>query len=126
LESFLAIFIFFLSLSFIPGAEHISSFFFLFAGFLVSFSIFKRTQYWRYFLLTYSALYLLFVMPSLVSLGQKGGGIFHLITVISKTLFQSGFKLDSALYFWHLFILPALFLLIVVFVILSSLKWRRG
>lgn len=122
MEGFLAIFIFILSLSFIPGAQHISSLFFLFAGFLVSFSVFKRNQYWRYFLLAYSALYLLFVIPSLVSLAQKSGGIFHLIAVISKTLFQSGFKLNSALYFWHLFILPALFLLIVVFLVLSSLK----
>lgn len=128
MEGFLALFIFVLSLSFIPSIEHIdvSSLFFLFTGFLVALSIFKRNQYWRYFFITYCALYLLFVMPSLVSLAQKGGGIFHLISVITKTMFQSGFKLDSAFIFWHLFILSALFLLILCLVVLSSFKARWG
>lgn len=125
MDKTLGMIVFLVSLTFL-ASKNVSIFFIL--GITVSvISLFSK-KYFRSLLFIYCSLYLTIVIPPLYNIAVSSGNLIHVVKNSTLTLFKNGFVFDKVIILWHLYILPALMLFILLFIMFQTIKfyWAKS
>lgn len=113
------------SATMLPGlVTHPVTWLFFSTGVLAGAAAFWRVSRWRLYVIAVCAAYLLYVIPSLVSISENGGP-FHTLAVITNAAFKEGITPSRLLVYWHVVLMPIAVSLLVLFLLVRG-GARRG